>query len=119
VDVADFVRYAGASGDFSRIHYDPAVAKLAGAGSVFGQGMFSAGLLATYLSAWVGREQIGRLRFRFVDRLWPGDDLVVNGRCVSVFQQGGRIEAVLEASLTAGDGATKAQVSCQLSAPAA
>ncbi len=42
----DLVMYAGASGDFNPMHTDEVAAKAAGLPSVFGHGMFSAGLLA-------------------------------------------------------------------------
>ena len=40
LSVADFVRYAGASGDFNPLHYDETIARAAGFESVFAQGMF-------------------------------------------------------------------------------
>ena len=52
--VADFVRYAGASGDFNPLHYDEATARAAGFRSVFAQGMFSAGVLGAYVADWFG-----------------------------------------------------------------
>ena len=113
--LAEFVRYAGASGDFNPVHFDPAVAAKIGAPTVFGHGMLSAGLLASYLSTWVGREHIRRIRFRFNDRLWPEDVIIATGRCLSVSRSVGWLEADLEASLTAQGGTTKAVATCQVS----
>ena len=42
----DFVRYAGASGDFVPLHYDQTFVETAGIPTVFAQGMFTAGLLS-------------------------------------------------------------------------
>ena len=42
----DFVRYAGASGDFVPLHYDQTFVEAAGIPTVFAQGMFTAGLLS-------------------------------------------------------------------------
>ena len=48
----DLVIYAGASGDFNPMHHDEVQAKAAGMPSVFGHGMFSAGLLATAITGF-------------------------------------------------------------------
>ena len=50
----DLVMYAGASGDFNPMHHDEVAAQAAGLPSVFGHGMFSAGLLATAITNYVG-----------------------------------------------------------------
>lgn len=75
VDVGDFVRYAGASGDFNRLHYDEAYARAAGFSSVFAQGMFNAGVLASYVVEWLGAREVRQFNARFVDVVWPGDML--------------------------------------------
>ena len=54
----DFVRYAGASNDFNPLHHDDEYARAAGHPSVFAHGMFSAGLLASYLVAWFGPDSV-------------------------------------------------------------
>jgi acyl dehydratase len=76
---AMFIRYAGASGDFNPIHWDRDFTRGAGYDDVFGMGMFTAGLLSGFLSQWLGRESVRRLRFRFVDQVWAGEHLI--GRC--------------------------------------
>jgi len=48
----NFVRYAGASGDFNPVHYDGPYAKAAGYPSVFGQGMFTAGIASRAATNW-------------------------------------------------------------------
>ena len=53
----DLVMYAGASGDFNPMHHDEVAAQAAGLPSVFGHGMFSAGLLATAITNYVGDRQ--------------------------------------------------------------
>lgn len=82
VDVADFVRYAGASGDFNRLHYDQDYARAAGFPSVFAQGMFDAGVLAAYAVAWLGPGGVRRFQARFVEVVWPGDTLICTGEIV-------------------------------------
>lgn len=69
---ADLVQYAGASGDFNPMHTDEVAAREAGLDSVFGHGMFSAGLLATAVTGWVGVGSLRRYNVRFVKQTWPG-----------------------------------------------
>jgi acyl dehydratase len=71
----DLVRYAGASGDFNPMHHDEVLAKAAGMPSVFGHGMFSAGLLASALADYVGEGTLTRYAVRFTKQAWPGDVL--------------------------------------------
>jgi acyl dehydratase len=71
----DFVRYAGASGDFHRVHYDEPYATAAGNPSVFGQGMLTAGVAASAVAGWLGVENVDRFRTRFEKRLWPGETI--------------------------------------------
>ena len=69
----DFVRYAGASGDFVPLHYDQTFVEAAGIPTVFAQGMFTAGLLSKALTDYVGIGQVRRFKVRFATRVWPGD----------------------------------------------
>ncbi len=87
----DLVRYAGASGDFNPMHHDEVIAKAAGMPSVFGHGMFSAGLLASALTDYVGEGALTRYAVRFTKQAWPGDVLqtkititAVNGNSVDL-----------------------------------
>lgn len=80
----DFVRYAGASGDFNPIHHDDEAARAAGFPQVFGMGMLSAGLLCTYATRWLGLANLRRFRARFHDQVWPGDVLTCEGTVVTV-----------------------------------
>jgi peroxisomal enoyl-CoA hydratase 2 len=75
----DFVRYAGASGDFNPIHYDEPYAKEAGNSSVFAQGMLTAGFAAHMISDWFGLEHIDRFTVRFLAQVWPGDTVRAHG----------------------------------------
>jgi acyl dehydratase len=71
----DLVRYAGASGDFNPMHHDEIKAQAAGMPSVFGHGMFSAGMLASALTDYVGESTLTRYAVRFTKQAWPGDVL--------------------------------------------
>ena len=75
----DFVRYAGASGDFHPLHHDEIFAKEAGLPGVFGMGMLHAGILGDHLARWVGPDNLRRLSVRFTGQVWPGDVLTITG----------------------------------------
>jgi acyl dehydratase len=80
----DIVRYAGASGDFNPIHHDETFAKFAGCPTVFSVGMFQAALLASFATDWLGAANIRRYSVRFVERVWPGDELMFDGSVVRI-----------------------------------
>ncbi|ONH33411.1 dehydratase [Pseudofrankia asymbiotica] len=71
----DLVRYAGASHDLNPLHHDDERARAAGMKSVFGHGMFSAGVLATALTDLVGIGNLRGYKVRFTTQAWPGDVL--------------------------------------------
>jgi 3-hydroxybutyryl-CoA dehydratase len=74
----DFVRYAGASGDFNPLHHDRDYAEAAGLADVMGHGMLSAGLLASALTTWFGEGSVVDYAVRFQSPVWPGDALVAS-----------------------------------------
>ncbi len=75
----DIVRYAGASGDFNRIHHDDPYAKMLGLPQVFTMGMLQGGMVGVHLAAAVPEGSIRSLSLRFRDRLWPGETLLIRG----------------------------------------
>ncbi|GAA1386439.1 MaoC/PaaZ C-terminal domain-containing protein [Pseudonocardia kongjuensis] len=55
VEQADLIRYAGASGDFNRLHWDEPYAAQAGpTGGVIVHGMLTLGLLVRAVGEWIG-----------------------------------------------------------------
>lgn len=107
VERSMFVRYAGASGDFNPIHWDESFATSAGYPGVFAQGMFTAGVLATFLTDWMGEESVRRFRTRFVGQVWPGEQIVCSGRVTKVYEQGGSRRAEVELTVTNAEGEKK------------
>lgn len=91
-----FVQYAGASGDFNPIHHDQTFAEKAGLPTVFGVGMWTAGVLSRIPSEWFGPESIRRFKVRFATRLWPGDTIRCHGKIVKVYEDEGVPHADLE-----------------------
>src|SRR5437016_11468246 len=74
----DLVMYAGASGDFNPVHHDEVAAQAAGLPSVFGHGMYTAGLLATAVTNYVGVGNLRSYRVRFTRQTWPGEVLTTH-----------------------------------------
>ena len=93
------VKYAGASGDFNPIHHDELYAIRAGNDRVFAMGMFTAGIVSTMITNWVGVGNLRGYKTRFMQRLWPGDDVLCKGKLTRKFQEGG--ENCIEAEVTA------------------
>jgi acyl dehydratase len=102
----DLVMYAGASGDFNPMHTDEVAAQAAGLPSVFGHGMFSAGLLATAVTNYVGIGNLTSYRVRFTKQTWPGEKLSTT---VAVTEKRAGNEIVLECALVNENGEAKIQ----------
>ena len=96
----DFVRYAGASGDFNPIHFNDEFAHDAGFPSVFSQGMLQGGILASYVTDWLGAENIRRFRVQFREQVWPGDRLECSATVVRRFDEGGEARVDLAVQCT-------------------
>ncbi len=73
-DLTTSVRYAGASGDFNPLHYDPGFAAgVSPTGGVIAHGMYSMGLASRMLTAFAGNpEAVLEVSVRFT-RPWPLD----------------------------------------------
>jgi len=102
----DLVMYAGASGDFNPMHHDEVAAQAAGLPSVFGHGMFTAGLLATAVTNYVGVGNLTSYRVRFTKQTWPGETLSTT---VSVSEKRPNNEVVLECAVVNENGEAKIQ----------
>src|SRR2546423_6390143 len=96
----NFVRYAGASGDFNPMHHDDTVATSVGNPSVFGHGMLTAGLMARQLKDWFGPEALRRFQVRFAKQVWPGDTLTFNAKVSGKREEGGERLGDVECSTT-------------------
>jgi acyl dehydratase len=103
----DLVRYAGASGDFNPMHTDEVKAVAAGQPSVFGHGMFSMGILATAITAYVGVGNLVRFKVRFTRQTWPGEALSTSVVVRAVRERGGRHLCDLDVGVHNGDGEVK------------
>lgn len=72
VELDRLIRYAGASGDFNPLHWDPAfAATVSPTGTVIAHGMYSMGLVSRLVTAWAGGpERVVELQVRFT-KPWP------------------------------------------------
>jgi len=73
------VQYAGASGDFNPIHWDPERAQEMGLDGVIAHGMLSMGFLGQYVAEVTGPQRVRRLKVRFAAMVRPGDELTCRG----------------------------------------
>ncbi len=113
VSTQQLVRYAGASDDYNRIHYDQAYAIEAGLGGVIAHGMLTMGFMARALTDWAGpRGRVKRIAARFLAPVRPGDVVRVIGR-ISAAEEGVeartlacRLEAVVGTRTVASGDAT-------------
>src|SRR6188768_3221167 len=84
----DLVMYAGASGDFNPMHTDEVAAQGAGLPSVFGHGMFTAGLLGKALTDYVGVGNLRNYKIRFTKQTWPGETLTTHVAVARKYEEG-------------------------------
>src|ERR1700728_5200125 len=105
----DFVRYAGASGDFVPLHYDQTFVEAAGISTVFAQGMWTAGCLSRCLTDYAGAGQVRRFKVRFARQVWPGDTLTCRGKVTGKSEKNGEkgIEGEVEVVNQKGEATVK------------
>ena len=105
----DFVRYAGASGDFVPLHYDQSFVEAACIPTVFAQGMWTAGCLGRVLTDYAGAGNVRRYRVRFSRQVWPGDTLTCRGKVTNKVEQNGEklIEGDVEVINQKGEATVK------------
>jgi acyl dehydratase len=101
----DLVMYAGASGDFNPMHTDEVAAQAAGLPSVIGHGMYSAGLLGTAVTNYVGIGNLKSYKVRFTKQTWPGETLTT--KVVVTEKRPDTSEVVLACELVNQDGEAK------------
>jgi len=105
----DLVMYAGASGDFNPMHHDEVAAQAAGLPSVFGHGMFTAGLLATAVTNYVGIGNLSSYRVRFTKQTWPGETLIARVTVAKKYDEDGKHKVELDCEVVNQDGEPKVQ----------
>ena len=87
--LTEVVAYQIVSGNYGAGHHDADAARADGFPTWFSVGMFHAGLLATYAVNWLGPTNVRRLKFRFTDMMWPGDEFDYEGTVAATREDGG------------------------------
>ncbi len=85
-----FVKYAGASGDFNPIHHDQTFAEASGFKTVFAMGMLSMGYLSRILTDYFGVGNVTKFGVRFAAMTWPGDNITCKGIITKKYSDGAR-----------------------------
>jgi acyl dehydratase len=99
ITTTQLVMYAGASGDFNRIHYDHPFAVEKGLGGVLAHGMLTMAFAASCaVEAFGPASRISRIDARFTSPVRVGDMVEVTATVVE-YSLEGRIEASLEANV--------------------
>lgn len=94
IGLEEFVQYAGASGDFTPLHYDEDTAREASYEEPIAQGMLLAGYAATAVTEWAGRRALRSFTTRFSDTVPAGTTVIVTGEITDRRQADG--ETVFE-----------------------
>jgi 3-hydroxybutyryl-CoA dehydratase len=101
--VTDFVRFAGAGGDFNPLHHDESVAAAAGLQGIIAMGQFQAGLLAALLSDWAGVRNVASFGVRFLRAVHAGDVIDLSGSVTAIDLVAGTASVALTARVAAVD----------------
>ncbi len=84
VTTRQLVMYAGASGDYNRIHYDHAFACEAGLGGVIAHGMLTMGFAGQCLTDWAGEGAFAKdIAGRFLHPVRPGDEVRITLKVIA------------------------------------
>lgn len=102
--LTEVVAYQIVSGSFGAGHHDEHAARADGFPTWFSVGMFHAGLLATYAVNWLGPSHVRRLKYRFTDLVWPGDELTYDGAVAGTREEEGRRMVDIDLCCTRRDG---------------
>jgi acyl dehydratase len=101
VSTTQLVKYAGASGDFNRIHFDQPFALGAGLKGVIAHGMLTMGFAASCLSEAIGPQVfLKRVSARFLSPVWVGDVVDVTATVTDKTAEG---DALVELEARVGE----------------
>jgi acyl dehydratase len=91
----DFVRYAGASGDFNPLHYDEEYVQSRGYDNIFAMGMLNAGFLSHLITKWLGLSSVDRFVTQFEQLVFPGDDLHIFAEVADLNEEENQVKCEL------------------------
>jgi len=104
-----FVRYAGASGDFNPLHTDEEAARAAGFDGVVAQGMLMMGIVAQAITDCIPKRALRKFGVRFKAPARPGDVIRVTGMVTAKRVEGKN--GIIVCSLEAADQKNDVKVS--------
>lgn len=81
--------------------------------------MFTAALVGTFATDWLGAESIRRITTRFKEQVWPGDTLTVTGTVSAVSPVDGGTAVEVELTCTRDKGGAAAAGSAEFLIPGA
>jgi len=96
LSVEDFVKYAGASGDFTRLHYDKEFAQAAGQEDIIAQGMLLAGFGARLVTDWLGHRRVRAFSTQFNAAVTVGETVTVSGEVTDKHEQADEVLVEVE-----------------------
>jgi acyl dehydratase len=89
------------------MHHDEVKAKGSGLPSVFGHGMFTAGILGKALTDFVGVGNLREYKVRFTKQTWPGETLTTKVTVQKKYDEHGEHRVDLECSVVNENGEAK------------
>ncbi len=108
----NFVRYAGASGDFNPLHHDETFVKLFGMETVISHGMLVMGITGRAITEWIPQKYLKSFNVRFAGMTQPADvndmenttaraTVTVTGKVVNKAEENG--EKIIECEIQTAD----------------
>ena len=110
--VTEVVRYAGVSGDLNPVHHDPDLARSLGHPGIFVMGMLPGAILGAFATRWLAPPPITSLDLRFIDRVWPHEQLECGGEVVEVASEGDYREVTAKLWVRSTDDVLKVHGGC-------
>lgn len=100
ISLTDMVRYAAATWDFHRYHYDEAFARAMGMPAPFIDGQMYGAIIAAQISAWAGPESfIRRMSLRYASMAYAGERIRSTGMVTAVEERDGALLATCELNI--------------------
>jgi acyl dehydratase len=86
------------------VHHDEPFALAAGFPAPLAVGMFTAGVMTTWATDWLGADNVRRTRMRWKKPLFPGAVLTVSGAVIREYVEDGDRKVDVELAVTDADG---------------
>lgn len=116
VSRTDFVKFAGAGGDFNPMHHDDEFARASGFPSVFAMGMMTASMASRLITDWFGIEAVKTYEVRFRAMVWPGEQLRASGRIIGEVDGAPEPRLLVEFDVANSQGEVKVSGQAQIAA---